>query len=125
MRRRPLFFAGVCSCKGGAAVFHRRRDEGKAHARTDACVAVEHDRMDAALLRLAGWLTLVAAPTFALMALLTGVAGDDPIAMLCSAAHGGSPLSGMPLMYALMSVFHSGAWLRLVVARRRHAGRLR
>ncbi len=85
--------------------------------------AVEHEGMNAASLRAAGWLGLAAAPTFAVMALLTGT-GDGPIDMPCSAAHGALPLSGMALMYALMSVFHSGPWLRLI-ARRRHADRRR
>lgn len=86
--------------------------------------AVEHESMEAASPRATGWLGLGAAPTFALMALLTGVAGDGPIDMLCSAAHGASPFSGMALMYALMCVFHSGPWLRLI-ARRRHVDRRR
>jgi hypothetical protein len=62
----------------------------------------------------AGWLGLAAAPTFAVMALLTGVLGGDPSDMLCSAAHDMSPLSGMALMYLLMSVFHSAPWLKLI-----------
>ena len=75
---------------------------------------------DAASLRAAGWLGLAAAPTFALMALLTGVLGGGPMDMHCSAAHDASPLSGMVLMYGLMSVFHSGPWLKLIT--RRHQG---
>jgi hypothetical protein len=39
--------------------------------------------------------------------------------MLCSAAHGASPLNGMVLMYGLMSVFHSTPWLKLIAHRRR------
>ena len=94
----------------------------KVHAGADGCAIIKHEDTNAASLRAAGWLGLAAAPTFAGMALLTGIAGDDPIAMLCSAAHGASPLSGMAVMYALMSVLHSGPWLRLI-ARRRSAGR--
>jgi hypothetical protein len=69
----------------------------------------------------AGWLGLAAAPTFAVMAALTGVTegGAD---MMCSAAHGVSPLSGMVPMYVLMSAFHSAPWLKLI-SRRRSAGR--
>jgi len=64
----------------------------------------------------AEWLGLAAAPTFAVMALLTGV-GDAPD-MLCSAINGASPLSGMVPMYLLMSAFHSAPWLRLISSRR-------
>jgi hypothetical protein len=64
-------------------------------------------------LRAADWLSLAAAPTFAIMALLTILGGDVPD-MLCSGAHGASPLSGMGLMYVLMSAFHSAPWLKLI-----------
>ena len=62
---------------------------------------------------MADWLSLAAAPTFALMALLTGVLGGD---MLCSAA-APSPLSGMVPMYLLMSAFHTAPWLKLISSR--------
>jgi hypothetical protein len=64
----------------------------------------------AATFRSAEWLSLAAAPTFAIMALLTGV-GEAPD-MLCSAINGASPLSGMVPMYLLMSAFHSAPWLK-------------
>jgi hypothetical protein len=60
----------------------------------------------------AGWLALAAAPTFAAMALLTGMLGGGPMAMICSAVPG-LPVDGMVLMYALMGVFHFGPWLTL------------
>jgi hypothetical protein len=66
----------------------------------------------------ADWLRLAAAPTFAIMALLTGVLGGGPADMLCSSAQDASPLSGMALMYWLMSVFHSATWLKLISRRR-------
>ena len=75
-------------------------------------------RPDPAALGAAEWLCLAAAPTFAFMALLTeGLGGDTPV-MLCSAAQGGSPLTGMAAMYLLMSAFHSAPWLRLILRRR-------
>jgi hypothetical protein len=80
---------------------------------------------NAAALGAADWLCLAAAPTFALMALLTGVLGGGPADMLCSAAQGASPLTGMVPMYLLMSAFHSAPWLKLISSRRsgtRHAG---
>ena len=69
----------------------------------------------AAALGIADWLCLAAAPTFAIMALLTGVLGGGPTDMLCSAE---SPLSGMAPMYLLMSVFHTAPWLKLIFGRR-------
>jgi hypothetical protein len=71
----------------------------------------------------ADWLCLAAAPTFAIMALLTGVLGGGPPDMLCSAAQAASPLSGMVPMYLLMSAFHSTPWLKLVSNRRSGARR--
>jgi hypothetical protein len=66
--------------------------------------------------RAADWLCLAATPTFATMALLTGVLGGGPLDALCSAAHA-SPLSGMVPMYLLMSAFHSAPWLKLISGR--------
>jgi hypothetical protein len=68
---------------------------------------------------IADWLTLAAAPTFATMALLTGVADGGPLDALCGQA--ASPFGGMAPMYALMSAFHLAPWLRLVSARRAFA----
>jgi hypothetical protein len=62
-------------------------------------------------------LSLAAAPTFAIMALLTGVLGGGPPDMLCSATQDASPLSGMVPMYLLMSAFHSAPWLKLFSGR--------
>ena len=61
-------------------------------------------------------LLLAAAPTFAVMALLTGAFGGGMPDILCSAAQGASPLSGMALMYLLMSAFHLAPWLKLIAA---------
>lgn len=63
-------------------------------------------------------LSLAAAPTFAIMALLTVVVGGGPVDMLCSAAHDASPLTGMVPMYVLMSIFHAAPWLKLIAGRR-------
>src|SRR5580693_5391420 len=62
-------------------------------------------------LRVADGLSLAAAPSFALMALVSGVSGG-PMDMMCSAMPGALPLSGMTWMYLLMSIFHSGPWLK-------------
>jgi hypothetical protein len=78
-------------------------------------------RRNAASRRVANGLYLAAAPTFAMMALLTGVLGGGSPDALCSIA-GASPLGGMVPMYLLMSIFHSAPWLKLI-ASRRGAGR--
>ena len=57
-----------------------------------------------------------AAPVFAAMAILTILSGGDTD-MFCMSLHGGSPLGGMGAMYALMSLFHAGPWLRLIQGR--------
>lgn len=79
--------------------------------------AIRSQRGDAAAARAAGWLHLAAAPTFAIMALLTAVPGGGMPDILCAAAQAASPLGGMPLMYLLMSVFHLAPWLKLVSGR--------
>lgn len=67
--------------------------------------------------RAVAWLSFAAAPTFAFMALLTGL--DDGAAdMMCAMTHDASPLTGMAAMYLLMSAFHAGPWLRLIARRR-------
>ena len=68
----------------------------------------------AAALGAADWLCLAAAPTFAIMALLTGILGGGPTDMFCAGAQDASVLSGMVPMYVLMSAFHSAPWLKLI-----------
>ncbi|TXL72475.1 hypothetical protein FHP25_25780 [Vineibacter terrae] len=72
---------------------------------------------------MADWLCLAAAPTFAAMALATGVLDGGQPDVLCLGAPGASMLSGMALMYLLMSAFHLPPWLRLIAGRRRGARR--
>ncbi|WP_245334797.1 hypothetical protein [Bradyrhizobium mercantei] len=55
-------------------------------------------------------LSLAAAPTFAVMALVAAMAPDD---MICGAMQGSFSLQGMVPMYALMCAFHLAPWLRL------------
>jgi len=64
---------------------------------------------DRATLGVADWLSLAAAPTFAIMALLVGASSES------------SPLTGMVLMYVLMAAFESVAWLKLISNRRRRS----
>lgn len=71
----------------------------------------------------AGCLSLAAAPTFAVMALLTGVLGDGEPSPICSAAGDASSFGGMAAMYLLMSLFHSAPWLKLID--RRQGGPIR
>jgi hypothetical protein len=71
-------------------------------------------------LRAPGWLTLGATPTFVFMSMLTGLGEGHDMSMSCSAASH-TVLSGMGLMYVLMSAFHFGPWLKLVCRRRSEA----
>lgn len=64
-------------------------------------------------------LHLAAAPTFAVMALLTATARGDASGILCVTAGDASPLTWMIAMYGLMSAFHAAPWLRLMGARLR------
>ena len=57
-------------------------------------------------------LSLAAAPTFAIMAILTQIWDGGMSGMLCAPTT--SPLTGMVPMYVLMSAFHSAPWLRLI-----------
>src|SRR5262245_28290263 len=75
------------------------------------------ERLAPAALGAADCVCLAAAPTFAIMALLTGVLGGGPQDILCTAAHDASPLSGMVPMYMLMSAFHWAPWLKLSSSR--------
>lgn len=64
---------------------------------------------------LADWLCLAAAPTFAIMALLTAAYGGPDT--MCMSGPGASMLSGMVPMYLLMAAFHLAPWLRLAARR--------
>lgn len=83
----------------------------------EAFGARREDDGPAAAPDLARWLGLAAAPTFAAMALLTGLRDAGPMDALCSVGHG-SPLGGMVPMYLLMSAFHAAPWLKLISSRR-------
>ena len=80
--------------------------------------ALRHDGEGGAVVSgIIRWLSLAAAPTFAIMALLAAVAGSGPQGSLCSATV--LPLvGGMAPMYLLMSAFHAAPWLRLISERR-------
>ena len=61
------------------------------------------------------WLSLAAAPTFALMAVVTGILdGGGAHQVACSGTMQVSPLGGMVPMYLLMSGFHFAPWLKLI-----------
>lgn len=57
-------------------------------------------------------LALAAAPTFALMAWITGTGGGSA---MCSSSGFALPLDSMGAMYLLMSFFHLGPWLRFAM----------
>jgi hypothetical protein len=92
---------------------------GTNDARTALRAAVTNGRGGSAGAAMGGadWLSLAAAPTFAIMALLAAVPGGGPADMLCAATREASPLSGMVPMYALMSAFHAAPWLKLISKR--------
>ena len=104
---------------GATTASCRREIMGEACTGEGASGAIRHESDRAAALGAADWLCLAAAPTFAIMALLTGVLGGGPPDMLCSAAQDASSLSGMVPMYLLMSAFHTPPWLKLISSRRR------
>ena len=68
---------------------------GGAKAMTMRTIETPDEPLAAGALGAGNWLRFAAAPTFALMALLTGVLGGGPQDVLCSAAHEASPLGGM------------------------------
>lgn len=88
--------------------------------------AVRHDASsciaNGGAVGLAYWLGLAAAPTFALMALWSAFFDGQPD-MLCMATLSSSPMSGMTVMYLLMSAFHSPPWLKLIACQGKGARR--
>jgi hypothetical protein len=64
----------------------------------------------------ADWLGLAAAPTFAVMALSTWLAGSG-MDQLCATGTHGWPFDGMLPMYLAMSAFHLPPWLKLAARR--------
>ena len=83
------------------------------HARRAQAVLTRTPLQDPAL---SGLLRLAATPTFAAMALLSGLSGSAMEGLCLSGI--GTPLCGMTFMYAIMSAFHSPPWLRLIFGRR-------
>jgi hypothetical protein len=80
--------------------------------------AIDRERHGVFALGAAAWLGLAAAPSFAIMALMTGVVGGGRMSTICGAAQEPVSLSGMVPMYLLMSVFHMAPWLKLIARRR-------
>lgn len=70
--------------------------------------------------RAADVLRLAAAPTFAIMTVLTILGGGTHEIWCCMESHGSLP-AGMIPMYLLMSVFHLQHWLKLISIRRERA----
>lgn len=65
------------------------------------------------------WLPLAATPTFALMAVLTAILGNDVQSVICLGNSAGSLTHNMGIMYLLMSVFHVTPWIRWATDYRR------
>jgi hypothetical protein len=81
-------------------------------------IGMREDWLAAAALGAADCICFGAAPTFAIMALVAGVHDAGSQDMSCAVMQNASPLSGMVLMYMLMSAFHSAPWLKLIASRR-------
>ena len=105
----------------------RMKSLPQASRKSVAMSTIDRDSADACgdgtALGTADWLCLAAAPTFAVMALLTGVQSSGQPDIFCSAMHDASPLGGMVPMYVLMAAFHLAPWLKLVSSRRSGARR--
>ena len=99
----------------------KRHHMSEAYPRGGAGGEIRSDREQAAALCVADWLGFAAAPTFAIMALLTSILGGDQSAILCLGAEQMSGPSGMVAMYLLMSAFHLPPWLKLISSRRKWA----
>lgn len=67
-------------------------------------------------------LTMTASPVFAAMALVTALHTPAAGALCISGPVHSAVLHGMPLMYALMAVFHLGPWLSWTMSRSSFAG---
>ena len=74
-------------------------------------------RLETSRRSMADILCLAAAPTFAVMALLSCLPAGNPHEMICSVMRHAAPLNGMAWMYLLMSAFHTVPWLRLISSR--------
>jgi hypothetical protein len=81
--------------------------------------AIDRDVRAVSAFDVAHWLSLVTAPSLAIMALLTAKFSNGKAAMICGLAPEPSWLCGMVPMYLLMSLAHSPPWLRLIAGRRR------
>jgi hypothetical protein len=99
-------------------LYCRREIMSEADTGGSACGATRYEEGNVIALGAADWLSLAAAPTFVIMALLTAVLAGGPSDILCSAEQDASSLSGMVPMYLLMSAFHLAPWLKLVSSRR-------
>ena len=104
--------------KLSAELMYRYQDLHRSTQNADVISAIPSESRHAAALRTAEWPHLAAAPTFAIMALLTWVRGGGQPDILCSAMQDASPLSEMVQMYLLMSAFHLPPWLKLMSGRR-------
>ena len=84
---------------------------------SQACPAIRRQAIRRTPPRVAAdWLSLAAAPTFAIMALLTACSAAARRTR-CVRPRSASPLGGMVPMYLLMSAFHSAPWLKLIAGR--------
>ena len=96
---------------------------GMCHASVPECEHPECEHGEGASVRTrlirgaVSGLQFAAAPTFAVMAVLTAASGGSAADILCASAQDGSSLTGMTAMYGLMSAVHAVPWIRLMEVR--------
>jgi hypothetical protein len=84
---------------------------------TTQIIRADGNRLAATARSAADLVCLAAAPTFAVMALLSCLPAGNPHEMICSVMRHAAPLNGMAWMYLLMSAFHTTPWLKLISSR--------
>src|SRR5260370_11745923 len=100
-------------CPGANARYCRREIMSEAYGGGPTSGAIRYERDNGPARGAADWLSLAAAPTFAIMALLTAVVACAPGESLCVAAHD-LPPSGLGPIFVLLLGLPFSPWLELL-----------